>query len=179
MAKKVADKLYLGSDGEESRSASPDAVALLFRFANGEEIKVNRADVPENIAGAAMLHGLAQKIGDTYAGAENLGEAVEKAKAMAEQLLLGSWTTGRQASGPRIQHLVDAIAAAKEVAGQEVDREAIAQKLRENEELRKGALNNPQVRAQYDKQKAERAAAQAKESAKAAKDADTDALAAF
>lgn len=179
MAKKVADKIYVSADGTETRSASPDAVALLFRFSNGKEISVPRAEVPENIAAAAMLHGLGQKIGDTYAGSETIGEAVDNAEAMWERLKLGEWTSGKRAAGPRIQHLVDAIVAAKEAAGLEADVEAIAAKLREDEALRKNALNNPQVRAAYDKQKAERAAAAAKESAKAAKAEDTAGLADF
>lgn len=178
MAKKVADKVYVNADGEESRSSSPDAVALLFKFTNGSEIRVERDKLPENITAALVLHGAAQKIGDSYAGAESITDAVDKATAMHERLVAGDWTSGKTA-GPRIQHLVDAIVAAKQAADQEVDPEAVAEKLKADENLRKNALNNPAIRAMYDKQKAERATAAARESAKAAKDAGAEGLDAF
>ena len=176
---KVADKIYVDAEGNESRSASPEAVALLLKFSNGEEIRVDRDKVPANVASAAMLHGLSQKIGDTYAGAENIADAVEKAGAMAERLLNGEWLRPRESVGPRIGLLVEAVVAAKTAAGMEADAEKIAENLKGNADLRKNALNNPQIKAEYDRIKAERAQAAAKASAKEARGAETTGLEGF
>ena len=175
---KVCEKIYLDGDGNEHRSASTEAAALQFRFANGQEVTVDLSKFPKEIVQAAAWHGVAQKIGDSYAGSETVDEAVERAQTMLENLEGGTWVATRTAAGPRPSLLVDAIVAAKTEAGQEVDPVAIAQKLKDQPDLKKNALQNPVIKSHYDKIKAERAAAKAKESAKEARGAEAD-LSAF
>lgn len=175
---KVCDKVYIDAEGKENRSATVDAVSLAFRFKNGSEVVVDFGKLPKEIIQAAAKHGVAQKIGDTYAGAETVDEAVERAEAMLESLMTGTWISGRQATGPRIGTLLDAIVAAKAAAGQEADRNAIEAKLKGDEALRKNALKNPAIKAEYDRIQAARAAERAKASAKEAKGSEAD-LSAF
>ena len=175
---KVCEKVYLDGDGNEHRSASTEAKALAFRFANGQEVTVDLSKFPKDIISAAAWHGVAQKIGDSYAGSETVDEAVERAQTMLENLEGGTWVATRTAAGPRPSLLVDAIVAAKQEAGQEVDPVAVAQKLKDQPDLKKNALQNAAIKMHYDKIKAERAAAKAKESAKEAKGAEAD-LSAF
>lgn len=91
MAIKTAVKVYINKDGKESRHATPDAVALVFRFTNGHEVTVDPTKLPADIATCLQFHGASQKIGDSYASAETLDEAIENAEGTLENLMEGIW----------------------------------------------------------------------------------------
>lgn len=96
----VCTKVYLNHEGAPSKHVTTDAVALAFTFAHGGTHTVNFDDLSNDIRAAAMRHGLAQKLGDSFAG-DPPGEAEESFLAMLEQLRAGIWSGARTATGPR------------------------------------------------------------------------------
>jgi hypothetical protein len=182
MAKtQIAKRVYVNEDGTETRGARPTTKAARMEFSNGETLELpGVGDLPGAIQAACFWHGLTAKVGDRFASAKGDAEAAyDAAAAMVERLVAGEWVKEGEGAGPRITLLVEAIVAAKAAAGQDADEAAIAAKLKDNKELRDGALANPAIKAEYEKIRAARAAAKAKEAAKAAKDADAGDLAAF
>lgn len=171
----VATKVFLNAEGEESRHASPEAVALRFAFANGTSHDIALTDLPSNIIDAAAWHGISQKLGDAYAGAKgDADEAVEAFETLIERLKLGEWVKAREGGGPRPSMVVDAIVAALQDNGEEVDdarRAAIMAKVK-GPEARKGALANPVINAHYERLKLEAAKDRAKKAADKAKGAE-------
>ena len=173
MAKKneIAKKSYVDNEGDEKRSAHVAATTIRFTFSDGTVTDILPSDLPENIVSCATLHGLSQKLGDSYAGAESVSDARESFDTMFERLQGGEWVAEKKAGGPRTSILVDAIAELLVEAGKPVDdekRKAIAEKVK-TKEGRDGAMANAAIAARYEKKRADRAAEKA---AKAAADAD-------
>lgn len=179
---KIAKKVYMQSDGSESSHATAETVSLEFRFADGETIPVTRDDIGDGCQTAAFWHGLSQKLGDSYAGTANPTEAREgndKRQGLftvLELLKLNDWVRPGTGGGPRPSMLIDAILAAIEAAGKDVTDE-----IRENvrgmvktPEDRKKALLNPQVSAQYERVRADRAASKAEAAQKSADETAVD-----
>lgn len=67
---------------------------LVFRFASGEVIEASLNEV-EPMVRRLALHGLEQKLRDSYAGCEP-GEAYAYAMATWERLLTGEWSKRRE-----------------------------------------------------------------------------------
>jgi hypothetical protein len=89
-------------------------------FSNEETLSVGLSDLSEEIVKQLALHGLSQKLGDSYAGSKgDAGEAVKMARAVADRLKSGEWTAKRESSGGtgRVTDLARALA---EVAGKEI-----------------------------------------------------------
>lgn len=61
-----------------------DGNTLTFRWADDSETVINPSDFHEDIIAHAVLHGLSQKLGDSYSGA---GGDVDVAKAMFQETL--------------------------------------------------------------------------------------------
>lgn len=158
----MAVKKYIMPNGELSSSARPEATGVRFIFGNGKEMVVSPSDLPESVVHCAILHGIAQKLGDTYAGAENVQEARESFDSMLERLLSGEWVAERKASGPSTTLLVEAISRVLSKNGRPVNVENIREKV-QGKEARDAALRNPVFAAEYENIKVERAAARAKE----------------
>jgi len=163
----TAKKMYLYDDGTEGAHAKPNTIGMEFRFTEGGMLSIGRTDVGDNCFAAAGWHGLGQKIGDTYAGKSG-DEAFEAAAAMIERLGMDEWLLARESAGPRGSMLLAAIAAAKEAASQEFDEASVREKL-SDKTYREKVMAVPQVKAQYDRIRAEAAADRAKKSAKVAK----------
>lgn len=70
-----------------------------FKFSDGETVVVKLEDLNEVICARAAVHGLTQKLGDSYAGADNLRDAKEKFHAVLESLKDGNWNSGRSNVG--------------------------------------------------------------------------------
>lgn len=150
-----------------------------FAFANQETRTIDPASFPEPMQTRAMQHGFAQKFGDAYANvAGNVSDAVEKFDTLFEVVMNGEWTQGRSGDvGPRPSMVVDAIVAAKQVAGYEpteADIEGYREKVKAD---RKAVLAIPQVNVEYVRIQQERAKARLAEARKNAKGAEADALA--
>jgi len=82
-------------------------------FESGDALTVNLDQLDQSIVTKLALHGLSQKLGDSYAGAE-MAEAFELASSVATRLIEGEWTQAREGGGggARMSMLVEALAAA-------------------------------------------------------------------
>ena len=173
-----AKKIYLDKDGNESRHAHKDAVALVFRFANGHEITVVPSELKPEIVICSALHGLAQKIGDSYASQKTVDEAIEKAEALFENLQEGTWIN-RAEGAVRTTVLAEALHRASSTKYPSVDAAAKAVKEWDTEK-RKAVLDAkkgvPQLIAAYAAIQSERAAARASKLAEDADEESTESL---
>lgn len=168
MAEAKAKKSYFLSDGTEVRSAQPEAVRLTFAFANGGKLDVDPSKLSESVRYCAMFHGLAQKIGDSYAGSKTADEAEEEASSLWERLEAGEWIAEREAAGPRISLILAAIVKARADAGKpfsEEEQAERAEKLKTDKAYRESCMANAAVKAAYAAIQAERAAEKAKKAA--------------
>ena len=60
----VCKKVYVNADGEETRSATPDVIALEFRFANGSVHAVEMVDHSGDIVSCLGWFGISEKYGN-------------------------------------------------------------------------------------------------------------------
>ena len=176
----VAKKVHIDSDGGEHRSAQAGQKSLEIRFLDSagevtnDVIAITRDALTDDMWSCAAWHGLAQKLGDTYADAKKKGLVpFDEASGMLEQIAAGNWVAESLSTGPRIGLLVEAVMAAKAAAGLEADEDAIKAKCADKEYAKRVKANDS-VKAHYDRIVAERATARAKESAKSAKAASDD-----
>lgn len=169
MAKqKKAKTYYTNAAGEQSAHWTPGCETLTFAFEGGGTYSIKATDFPADILPGMTLHGAGQKLRDTYAGDDSAADAEESFQTMLERLKAGEWVSERTGLGPSPVLLIEAIKAAKAEAGQPFD-EAAAKEKYKTKEMREKALGVPQVKAHYDRLRAERAAANAAKSADAAK----------
>ena len=149
---------------EEARSVSID-------FSNGESVSLSMDEVPEAIQNRLALHGLSQKLGDSYASIKTVEGSIEACMSVKERLVIGDWVKAREGAGARPTLVVQAVIRALEADGQTVDderRKAIMDKLSDKAE-RDAALENPvidvhyqAIRAEAAKERATKAKAKAK-----------------
>lgn len=145
-----------------------DGNKLSIKFEEtGDAIETTLEEYSPDIRDRLALHGLSQKLGDSYAGITDSKEAFEKVQAVLGDLLKGEWTS-RVAAGPRITQLVTALAA---VTGEPIEK---CQEVVENmgDKEKKDLRAHPHVKAKLAELKAaaaaEAAAKAAQESANAA-----------
>lgn len=81
-----------------------------FDFDNGETVKVLLEDMSDSMLAKLAIHGLTQKLGDSYASSVTVSEAVEKFYDTLTNLKAGVWNGGRSASAGGIW--IEAIAKA-------------------------------------------------------------------
>lgn len=141
---------------------------VTFTFSNGGVVVAGVGKLSKDIQAHLMLHGLAQKVGDSYAGAENADEAQKFATETLADLEKGSWTTRAASSGPKISLLAEAVARLRKVT---IDKatEVITglNATDEGKETVKKLRAHPAVKAAMTAISAERAAAKLKEATKA------------
>ena len=129
---------------------------LTWEFADGETETIDVGLFPPEIVQHATLHGLKQKLSDSYAGAGTVTEARERFVAVLESLLNGQWNAGRSSSGGV---WVEALARA---AG--VDVETALEKWNGmDEETQKDVKKDARVKAAKAEIELERAQAKAKD----------------
>lgn len=146
-----------------------EAGNIRFDFANGESIVVNPAEYDSAIQKQGLLHGISQKIGDSYASAETAEEAYAAAKAVVAGLIEGKWTTRTvgESSGGSVTMLVEALYRVTKSDGRSM--EACAELIGEMDDAQvEGLKKLPPIAAALDSIRAERALAKAEKSAKAA-----------
>lgn len=119
----VAEKVYVDGAGEESRSWKPGTV-LKFKFGTGQEVEVDVNGWPDEMRTAAMFHGAAQKLGDSYVrptkeddraeyDAHPAAYGFDRFSAVLERIGDGEWVRSAEEAGPRTTLLSEAIARAK------------------------------------------------------------------
>jgi len=83
-------------------------LSLTFQFSNGQKLEISINDFPAQIMDRLTIHGAAQKIGDSYAGAESVDIAYANAKATFDQLKSGLWASKSSRGGIWIEALARA-----------------------------------------------------------------------
>ena len=77
-----------------------------FEFADGEIMQCNLEDIrSEDIIGRLALHGISQKVGDSYAGAESITEARLMAQGVWNNLTSGMWAVKATRGGKIVEAL--------------------------------------------------------------------------
>lgn len=77
-----------------------------FEFADGEFLQCPLDDIKSNdIIGRLALHGISQKVGDSYAGAESISEARLMAESVWRNLTGGLWAVKAAKGGKIVEAL--------------------------------------------------------------------------
>lgn len=84
-----------------------DNGAVSITFANGAVLNAHVNKLQKTIQAHLMLHGLSQKLGDSYAGAESPEEAAKFAGEVLADLEAGKWST--RTASPRTSIMAEAI----------------------------------------------------------------------
>lgn len=142
-----------------------DVLTIKF-LASNEELVVDINTIPAETLSRLAMHGLSQKIGDSYAGAE-AEESYARAAAVAKDLQEGNWSTRVAAGSPRSTQLAEAL---HRVTGKTLE-EACAKIEELDDESKKGLRTHPQIKAALAAIKSEKAAADAAKAAEALADA--------
>lgn len=70
-----------------------------FAFTDGQEMTCSLTDLPDDIVHKLAIHGLSQKVGDSYASAETVSLAFQAARATWGNLTAGVWAAKSQSGG--------------------------------------------------------------------------------
>lgn len=154
-----------------------EAKSVTIEFENGETRTLALSDLSEAMVIRAALHGLSQKMGDSYAGAKDepdpVAFSIASVSDVVKALIAGDWraaTTGT--GGSRVSDLAKAVA---EVTGKPI--EEIVETLAEmSDDQKKPIKDNPHVKAALTRIKAQAAMERAQKAAAATKDAPALAL---
>lgn len=94
-----------------------DTGIVEFAFGNGKVLNIDSNGIPEDTRKQLMLHGISQKVGDSFAGVKgNFVEGIANASDVITQLLNGVWKADREGDArPRLAELAAAIARIKGV----------------------------------------------------------------
>ena len=76
-----------------------------FEFADGEILQCNADEIRGDIVTRLMLHGISQKVGDSYAGAESITEARLMAQGVWNNLTSGVWALKAVRGGKIVEAL--------------------------------------------------------------------------
>lgn len=136
---------------------------LSWAFAHGEELIIDAAELANNIKESLLVHGLRQKISDSYAGCTTPQEAMEAARSVAEALSKGEWSSrGTGEGGSRVTQLAKALSM---VTGQPLEA-AVEVVSNMSDENKKNLGANAQIKLAIATIQAEKARAAAEEAAK-------------
>jgi hypothetical protein len=131
--------------------------AVVIRFTDGREVSLNLSDINQELRTYAALHGLNQKLGDSYAGAESIDEAFSNASDVAQSLREGEWNRKGGYGGGDLAQAISNLTG-KDLA------EVIEVLGKMNDEARKAIRKRKDVAAEIAKIQAERKAAAAESS---------------
>lgn len=73
-----------------------EGFVLTFAFTNGETRTLDAMTLAQSIRDRAIVHGLEQKIRDSYAGAKSSDEALGMADKVLDTLRSGEWSAKRE-----------------------------------------------------------------------------------
>jgi hypothetical protein len=129
-----------------TKSVDEAAQTVTFKFADGGNFVAKLGDMPATIATRLALHGLAQKLGDTYAGDVESAEA--EVRDMYGELANGHWST-RAPGEPRITLLAEAMASLRPVEGvshEERTKQAMRKLEEVSDEERAALRKDPRIK---------------------------------
>jgi len=128
-----------------------------FEFADGEVLQCDADKIRGDIVTRLMLHGISQKVGDAYAGAESITEARVMAQAVWNNLAAGIWAVKATRGGKIVEALHRATGQPMEVC---LEKFAAM-----GEDAKKGLRKHPDIKAALATIEAEKAAALAEAAA--------------
>ena len=105
-----------------------EAQTITIEFSNGNFVELALASLATDIATHAALHGLLQKLGDSYAGANGDVEmAYAQCQVVADQLIEGNWNSISRTrdGGQAFLDLVEVLAELAKERGEEISPEEI------------------------------------------------------
>lgn len=140
---------------------SIDNGKLSIAFGNGEVVSVALDEIPEELHTDLAMHGLSQKLGDSYAGAKgDYAMAIKNVTQVIEQLKAGDWRASRGSgeSKPRVGELAAAVARVKSISVEEAM--AILDTL--DDEAKKTVRNHAQIKLAIQQIRTEKAVEAAK-----------------
>lgn len=108
--------------------------SLTIEFANGVTKTYDVTKIPTDVQDQLMMHGLSQKVGDSYASAETVEDAIEAAEDVFHNLVSGQWNAKGGGTGGI---LAEALAAAQGVSLEEAKAVVLALDDKAKTELRK------------------------------------------
>ncbi len=88
-----------------TKSVDIESKTVTFSFLNEDELICRLADLPDEIQNKLMLHGLSQKVGDSYAQAENIEAGFISATDVYTNLVNNSWSTKTSRGGKIVEAL--------------------------------------------------------------------------
>ncbi len=151
----------------------PVAAHVVFNFADSNQLIVPLASLSPEITKRLALYGIAQKIGDAYAGAANAAEAFASASAVYQSLLAGEFNTARSSAAVAESTMFEAaylrvlrtgITGIVAPAPETTLAEAITKLSTKSDEARKALKRYPAIVAAMGEIRTERAQAAATES---------------
>jgi len=148
-----------------SKTTREDNTGIDFEFYDGATLAAELDALPEDILTRLALHGLSQKVGDSYAG-EDAANCQTIAEKTLEALVKGEWSTRSGGGGPKISQLAEALARA---TGQEVAA-CVATIAEMDDDTKKSIKAHPQIKALIATIKLEKATADAEKAAASAND---------
>lgn len=161
------------------KAANFESQSIEFIFGEAGSETVFLSDLPDDIVANLAVHGLSQKLGDSYAGAKAATEGTEidpdewckgQVLSVFGQLKDGNWSTRTPGAGGQVTDLAIALA---QVGG--IDEAVAVEKLADATKEEKAALRKvPEIKAILETLRAERAAAKAKAATAAAEGSTTD-----
>lgn len=164
-------------NAKAKKSIDLENARVIFEFADGgEPLVVEATALPKAMQQHSLLHGVSQKVGDSYSGVDTPAEARKFAEAAVEQLMNGEWKVQRESTGGgAVSLLVEALARA---TGHPTEKAAeVVAKL--DDDQRKELRKKPAVKAPIEAIKIERAIARQKKAEAAASDGGEDLAAMF
>ena len=141
---------------------------IQIAFTNGTNLTANLDGLDEAIINRLAIHGLSQKLGDSYVSADNITEAVAMAEGVWDGLQAGDWTVK---GGSGITLLVEAL---HRLTGKPIEDCVEAKRAMDDDKL-KAVMKAANVKAMIATIQAERAKAKA-DKASESDTADLDGL---
>lgn len=87
------------------KAVDEKAERVTFGFMDGEKLACNLQDLPDDMIRKLALHGLSQKVGDSYASATSIDEAKQNARSVWGNLVAGVWATKAARGGKFVEAL--------------------------------------------------------------------------
>ena len=148
---------------ERKVAKDPTDTGVDFTFHDGTVMNAVLADLSPEMISKLAIHGMSQKIGDSYSG-EEASNCQTIAEKTYETLLKGEWSTRSGGGGPKISQLAEALARATR---QEV-QDCVGKIAEMDDDKKKDLRAHPQIKAFMAEIKLEKATADAAKAAAAA-----------